>query len=169
VFVFWSGQRIFDEVMKVVEANKDLPRKVKINPCGVDIGASSVERIEDGSVAFINGDRRELDMKTTNCKPQEGMFVLKRGVHVVHLNVAVKIPVNAIGLSFPRSTLIRLGVIKCETAVFDPGYEGFGVQTVYIPTKELRIAENERWFQFMVADAEKSGLTYKGRYQREGL
>nr|MDO8098774.1 hypothetical protein [Candidatus Njordarchaeota archaeon] len=167
--MFWSGQRIFDEVMKVVEANKDLSSKAKINPCGVDIGASSVERIEDNTVAFIQGDRRELDMKTTDYKPQRGFFILKRGVHIVHLNVAVKIPVNAIGLSLPRSTLNRLGVIKSETAVFDPGYEGFGVQTVYIPIKELRIAENEPWFQFMVADAEKTGQTYKGRYQREGL
>ena len=167
--MYWSGQRIFDEVMKVVEANKDLSSKVKINPCGVDIGALSVERIEDNSVAFIDGDRRELDMKTTDCEPQKGFFVLKRGVHIVHLNVAVKIPINAIGLSLPRSTLNRLGVIKSETAVFDPGYEGFGVQTVYIPMKELRIAQDERWFQFMVADAEKTGQTYKGRYQREGL
>ena len=167
--MFWSGQRIFDEVMKVVQGNKDLLGKVKINPCGVDIGASSVERIEDNSVAIINGDRRELDTKTTECRPQEGMFVLKRGVYVVHLNVAVKIPVNAVGLSLPRSTLNRLGVIKSETAVFDPGYEGFGVQTIYVPIKELRIAENERWFQFMVADAEKTGQIYKGRYQREGL
>lgn len=169
MFVFWSGQRIFDEVMKVVEANKDLLGKVKINPCGVDIGASGIERIEDTSVAFIDGDKRELDTKTTNCKPQEGMFVLKRGVYVVHLSVAVRIPLNAIGLSLPRSTLNRLGVIKSETAVFDPGYEGFGVQTVYVPIRELRIAENERWFQFMIAESEKSGLTYKGRYQREGL
>jgi len=167
--VFWSGQRIFDEVMKVVEANKDLSGKVKINPCGVDIGASSVERIEDASVAFIDGDRRELDTKTANCKPQGGMFVLRRGVYIIHLNVAVRIPVNAIGLSLPRSTLNRVGVIKSETAVFDPGYEGFGVQTVYIPIKELRIAENERWFQLMVADAEKTGQIYEGRYQREGL
>ena len=167
--MFWSGQKIFDEVMKAVEANKDLSSKVKINPCGVDIGASSVEQIEDNSVALIDGDRRELDTKTTNCKPQRGFFILKRGVYIVHLNVAVKIPLNAIGLSLPRSTLNRLGVIKSETAVFDPGYEGFGVQTVYIPIKELRIDQNERWFQFMVADAKKTGQTYKGRYQREGL
>ncbi|WXG47083.1 MAG: hypothetical protein WED05_10555 [Candidatus Atabeyarchaeum deiterrae] len=167
--MFWSGQRIFDEVLKVVEANKDALGKLKINPSGVDIGISSAERIQDDAIATIDGERRELDSKTVTYKPHEGYYALPRGVYVVRLNVAVKIPATAIGLSLPRSTLIRLGIIKCETAVFDPGYEGIGIQTVYIPIKELRIAENERWFQFLVADAKNSGMTYSGKYQGEGI
>jgi deoxycytidine triphosphate deaminase len=167
--MFWSGRRIYDEVMKVVEANKDRLQFVKINPCGVDIGVSNVDRIEDDAVATIDGERRELNVPMTSCRPKDGMYVLKPGVYVVRLNVAVKIPPNAIGLSMPRSTLIRLGVVKCETAVFDPGYEGMGIQTVYIPIKELRIAESERWFQFIVADAMETGMTYMGRYQGEGM
>jgi deoxycytidine triphosphate deaminase len=59
--------------------------------------------------------------------------------------------------------------VKSETAVFDPGYEGIGIQTVYIPIKELRIAENERWFQFIVSEAMETGMTYAGRYQGEGM
>jgi deoxycytidine triphosphate deaminase len=169
VDMFWSGQRIYDEVLKVVETNKNHLKWVKINPCGVDIGVSSVDRIEDNAVATIDGERRELDTPLTTCKPRDGMYVLKPGVYVVRLNVAVRIPPNAIGFSMPRSTLIRLGVVKSETAVFDPGYEGIGIQTVYIPIKELRIAENERWFQFIVADASKTGAVYAGRYQGEGI
>jgi deoxycytidine triphosphate deaminase len=167
--MFWSGRRIYDEVMKVVEANKDRLQFVKINPCGVDIGVSNVDRIEDNAVATIDGERRELNMPMASCRSNNGMYVLKPGVYVVRLNVAVKIPPNAIGFSMPRSTLIRLGVVKSETAVFDPGYEGIGIQTVYIPIKELRIAENERWFQFIVADAMETGMTYSGKYQGEGI
>ena len=167
--MFWSGQRIYDEVLKVVEANKGRLQVVKINPCGVDIGVSNIDRIEENATALIDGERRELDIQKVSCKPQDGMYELRRGVYEVRLNVAVKIPPNAIGLCLPRSTLNRLGIIKSETAVFDPGYEGIGVQTVYIPIKGLRIAENERWFQFVVADAMKASQTYNGRYQGEGL
>jgi deoxycytidine triphosphate deaminase len=167
--MFWSGQRIYDEVLKVVEANKNKLKFVKINPSGVDIGVSSVDRIEGNSVATIDGERRELDKPMTPCKPQDGMYTLEAGVYVVRLNVAVRMPTNAVGFSFPRSTLNRLGVIKSETAIFDPGYEGIGVQTVYIPIKQMRIAENERWFQFVVADTVKTGMTYTGRYQGEGI
>jgi deoxycytidine triphosphate deaminase len=167
--MFWSGQKIYDEVLKVVETNKDRLQGVKINPCGVDIGVSSIDRIEDGASATIDGDKRELDIPKVTYKPANGIYVLPRGVYEVRLNVAVRIPSNAIGLSLPRSTLNRLGVIKSETAVFDPGYEGIGVQTVYVPIKELRIAEHERWFQFVVSDAVTTGLTYKGRYQGEGI
>jgi deoxycytidine triphosphate deaminase len=167
--MFWSGQRIYDEVLKVVEANKGRLQGVKINPCGVDIGVSNVDKIEENATALIDGERRELDQQKSNCRPQNGIYELKRGVYEVRLNVAVRIPLDAIGLSLPRSTLNRLGIIKSETAVFDPGYEGIGVQTVFVPIKELRIAENERWFQFVVADAMKANQTYNGRYQGEGL
>jgi deoxycytidine triphosphate deaminase len=169
IVMFWSGQRIYDDVLKVVEANKNKLKLVKINPCGVDIGVSSVDRIETNSVATIDGERRELDESMTPCKPQDGMYTLKMGVYVVRLNVAVRIPPNAVGFSFPRSTLNRLGVIKSETAIFDPGYEGIGVQTVYVPISQLRIAENERWFQFIVGDTMEGGMTYAGRYQGEGI
>jgi deoxycytidine triphosphate deaminase len=167
--MFWSGQKIYDEILKVVESNKDRLKYLKINPCGVDIGVSSVDRIDDNAIATIDGERRELNMTMTSCKLQNGMYALGPGVYVVRLNVAVKMPPNAIGLSMPRSTLIRLGVVKCETAVFDPGYEGIGIQTVYIPIKELRIGENERWFQFIVSDAMETGMIYDGKYQREGM
>jgi deoxycytidine triphosphate deaminase len=167
--LFWSGQRIYDEVLKVVEANKDRLKWVKINPCGVDIGVSEVERIEDRATATIDGERRELNMPMTPRKPQNGMYVLKQGTYVVRLNAAVRMPPKTIGLAMPRSTLNRLGVIKSETAIFDPGYEGFGTQTVYVPIKELRIAENERWFQFIVADTSETDSTYAGRYQGEGI
>jgi deoxycytidine triphosphate deaminase len=167
--MFWSGQRIYDEVLKVVDANKGRLQGVKINPCGVDIGVSNIDRIEDNATALIDGERRELDMQKVTYRPQNGIYELKRGVYEVRLNVAVRIPPDAIGLSLPRSTLNRLGIIKSETAVFDPGYEGIGVQTVYIPIRELRIAENERWFQFVVADAMRTGQTYSGRYQGEGI
>jgi deoxycytidine triphosphate deaminase len=167
--MFWSGQRIYDEVLKVVEANKNKLKFVKINPCGIDIGVSNVDRIQDNAVATIDGERRELDVPMIPCRPTDGMYTLKPGVYVVRLNVAVRMPQNAVGFSFPRSTLNRLGVIKSETAVFDPGYEGFGVQTVYVPIRELRIAENERWFQFMVGDTAETSMTYAGRYQGEGI
>ena len=167
--VFWSGQRIYDEILKVVEDNKNKLKLVKVNPCGVDIGVSAVDRIENNSIATIDGERRELDLPTTSCKPKAGMYTLGQGVYVVRLDVAVRMPPNAVGFSFPRSTLNRLGVIKSETAIFDPGYEGIGVQTVYIPIGQLRIAENERWFQFAVADSMETGMTYSGRYQGEGI
>jgi dUTP pyrophosphatase len=167
--MFWSGQRIYDEVLKVVGANKDRLEQLKINPCGVDIGVSNVDRIENNAIATIDGERRELDIQKVTVKPQNRMYELKCGVYEVRLSVAVRIPANAIGLCLPRSTLNRLGIIKSETAVFDPGYEGVGVQTIYVPIKELRIAESERWFQFVVADAMKASQIYNGRYQGEGI
>jgi deoxycytidine triphosphate deaminase len=167
--MFWSGQKIYDEILKVVEANKDRLKFVKINPSGVDIGISSVDRIENNSIATIDGERRELDRPLIPCKSQDGMYTLEAGIYVVRLDVAVRMPANAIGFCFPRSTLNRLGVIKSETAIFDPGYEGIGVQTVDIPIRQLRIAVNERWFQFVVGDTVETGMTYAGRYQGEGI
>ncbi len=159
----WNGKMIANSI--IIEGNP-----TKINPNGVDIGASEVYRIPEDGTVTINGATREVSPEKQKIKPDNGFYKLPKGIYEIRTDVKVRIPQNAVGIAVPRSTLNRLGVIKSESALWDSGYEGYGTLTVYVGVKELVIAENEAWFQFTVNDAHDADTTYdevSGHYQDE--
>ena len=149
----------------------------KIQPAGVDVVPKSIFRIPVEKVDYaifdgkergyvVNGKFVPLIDFLEKVEPVEGYWVLAPGIYYI-VFPKVKIPPNCIALAYPRSTLNRLGLIKCQTAVFDPGYEGEYTQTWYIPMK-LKINVKEPWIQLVFFELkEESKDLYKGYWQNE--
>ena len=156
---------------------KDFVEKyIKINPAGVDITPKKIFRIPEEKIeyAFLEKDKRgyyisgkfyEIREVLEEIKPENDYWILDKGIYYL-VFPKVKIPKNTIALALPRSTLNRLGLIKVETALFDPGYEGEFTQTWYIPFK-LKVHINEAWVQLIFIKLEEEAEEYKGYWQKE--
>jgi len=93
--------------------------------------------------------------------------VLSPGSYVIHLNEVVKLPNDIMAVVYPRSSLLRSGVLL-HSAVWDAGYHGRGellLQTSVV-TKLYRNARIGQMIFFRLS-SETEG--YNGTYQGEGL
>jgi deoxycytidine triphosphate deaminase len=156
--MIWTGKRVAELIKQ--------PPMVGINPNGVDLRVIEVFRIDENSTSVLKGKQRNVTQNKIE-PDEEGFYNLERGLYSVRIANEVSIPRDAVGKLFPRSSLNRLGMIKSETAIWDPGYTGFGTQTVFIGIKKFRIHKDEFWFQFTLEDAEVSDKQYDGHWQGE--
>ncbi|MEM4714378.1 MAG: hypothetical protein QXQ79_02455 [Candidatus Nanoarchaeia archaeon] len=156
----WSGK----EVAKFVSFHAP----IKINPNGVDIGVSEIWKIDKNAEATIHNKQRELSIPKMKIEPKGEFWELDQGLYEIRLANEIAIPQNATGLTLPRSTFNRLGVIKSESAIWDSGYRGFGTQTIFVAIKKLRVHINEKWFQLIFLDnKENLKEKYTGYWQGE--
>lgn len=91
-------------------------------PAGVDLTASEVFR--PSSALTLTRDGKELP-EYELIEPRDGLWSLGPGVYKVRFGEIVSVPERAVGLCFPRSSLIRSGVLVA-CGVWDPGYVGRG-------------------------------------------
>ncbi|MDN5358595.1 MAG: dCTP deaminase [Candidatus Diapherotrites archaeon] len=146
---------------------------VKVNPAGVDIAPKKIYRIPenvdavlDGRIrGFTRGEEVTWDVYE-EIAPKNGYWVLEPGIYVVAFPKVV-VPKDVVGFAYPRSTLNRLGLVKVQTAVFDPGYEGEFTQTWLVPIR-ARIRVGEAWVQLVYIRLEREAKEgYNGYWQGE--
>ncbi len=155
--MIWSGREVAKFIRNCSEE--------QIQPNGVDLtlgwvyAFSGLGTIDDGKTI------PKYDEILPN---SEGVYILKPGAYLVRYQEIVKIPTNAIGLVFPRSSLQRMGAIV-YTSVWDSGYQGrgIGLMVVYNPYG-IRIKRGSRICQIIFVTAKSYG-EYMGSYQCEGL
>lgn len=140
----------------------------QIQPAGVDL---TLDEVEIFSSSFVLSEKSMELAKVEKLNPsEEGVYNLKPGAYKITYSETVSIPNDAIGLVFPRSSLLRSGVMV-YTAVWDPGYKGkgSGLLLVLNPSgaalwKGSRIAQ-----LIIIKTTRKPDFTYKGKYQNEGI
>ncbi len=139
----------------------------QVQPAGVDLRLGEVyEFLNDG---YLAGDERRLpDVRPL--RPSGGSYMLKPGGYKVRFADAVEVPHDAVGLCFPRSTLLRMGAsISC--AVWDPGYRGRGEALAWVVNPHgVTIGVGSRVAQLVFVRLESpAGRLYSGAYQGENL
>ncbi len=150
----------------------------KINPAGVDLVPLGVFRIPEKATAFLKGSDRgfiiegrfvEQRLAKERIVPDsEGFYNISPGIYEIVLQ-KVKIPLNATGFCHSRTSLIRLGIVKVESAVWDSGYAGEGIQIFHFQGN-ARIHKEEAWVQFVAfLNSVEAGQGYSGYYQGESL
>ena len=160
-----------DELKNFVESY------VKINPAGIDVKPKKIYRIPSDEIDYIviDGNKRgyyisnnfyKIPENLIEVKPEENYWILDKGFYYVVFPKVI-IPKDCIAIAFPRSTFNRLGILKFESALFDPGYEGEFTQTYYFPFK-AKINIEEAWIQLVFIRLEKEAKElYKGYWQKE--
>ncbi|MHA1791055.1 MAG: dCTP deaminase [Promethearchaeota archaeon] len=162
----WTGEK----VSRYCEKYK------KINPNGIDLVPIGIYEIPRETI-YIKGNERGYlvkggfkdgnGLKTRIFPDDDGFYNLDAG----HLYEArfprITIPPEVTGLAFPRSTLVRLGIIKVPSAVWDSGYSGEGTQTFHV-IQPAKIHEDEAWIQMVFFQNESvPPVLYDGFYQEE--
>ncbi len=155
------------------EVAKYLDSWVKINPTGVDVAPKVVFRIPEATVYFkgkergfiIDGRFVSLREALEPVKPVDEFYELDPGRYYV-VFPRIRVPLEYTGFAYPRSSFNRLGVIKSQTAVFDPGYEGEWNQTFLFLTP-AKIHVDEAWVQVVFVRNEGVSGRYSGHWQGE--
>jgi dUTP pyrophosphatase len=124
-------------------------------------------KLEEGGVLdFDNSERFIPEHK--NLESVDNKWILEPGGYLVRYNEIIKVPLNAIGMVLPRSTLMRIGGTICS-AVWDPGYNGRGIGLLIVNTK-MTIHKGARIAQIVfIKTQEKLVEGYSGTYQNEDV
>ncbi len=129
----------------------------QIQPAGIDLRVESVELfIERG---FLGVKDRSIPRTI----PVEGSkWFLQPGFYKIIFRDPVYIPETAVGLCFPRSSLLRMGaMVQC--AVWDPGYRGKGEALLVVGNpRGILLEKGARIAQLVLI---RVGYGYSGRYQ----
>lgn len=121
-----------------------------------------------GSGGMLKESVRELPIYE-EIKCFEGNCHLAPGSYLIRYSEKVKVPDDSIAISFPRSSLIRMGA-TIFSAVWDPGYEGRGVGLLQVFNPHGIVIEKGAQVAQLVfiKMVKRASVKYSGVYQNEG-
>lgn len=139
----------------------------QIQPAGIDLRVSKI-------FVFSGGGRLGVESKkladTVELEPYDNRWILERGAYKIRFSEIVRVPEDAVGLCYPRSSLLRMGAsLLC--AVWDPGYMGRGESLLIVENPHgIEIEIGARIAQLVfIKLVEKPDKTYNGSYQGENI
>ena len=139
--------------------------KVQSQIAGFDLTVRDILKLEDNGILDFDNTKRHIP-EHSKITPEDGMWILKPGGYLVRYNEVVEVPLNAIGIVLPRSSLMRIGGTICS-ALWDPGYKGRGVGLLIVHAK-ITIHQDARIAQIVfIKTMEKTKEGYSGEYQNE--
>lgn len=142
----------------------------QFQPCGIDITLKEAYRFKSaGTIDFDNKERKISDVEPIPFDSSTGDRVtLAPGAYKVIFNEYVKIPKDAAGFCYPRSSLLRCGV-SLECAVWDPGYEGRSEALLVVRNEHgVTLKKNAKIGQMVfIRLSESASSLYEGKYKGE--
>ena len=149
---------------------------IQTQPCGIDLSVKRIRKFESaGCIDFDNSHRSvasssilPFTISNHGTKPgvgSAGNVFLELGSYFVEFNETVNMPLDMMGLIYPRSSLFRSGA-TLVTGVVDSGYCGplGGTLSVGNPSG-LRVFEGARLGQIVVQMMSEEVVGYSGVYQ----
>ncbi len=143
-----------------------IPR-ARVQPAGVDLSVAEVRRLDGPGELGNSGRSIPAGIPV---EPVSGWWSLDPGVYRIRFAEVVRIPKSMVGFCYPRSSLVRMGVLV-GCAVWDPGYVGRGeaMLAVFNPWG-VRLEVGVGVAQLVLARLEgEAEAGYSGYYQGEGL
>lgn len=147
--------------------------ETQIQPGGLDLTLHAIERFSVGdTIGVIDFDNSKRVIPVTfpqSFYDQDRVF-LGPGVYKIHLHPILKIPMDCMAFSMPRSTVTRCGC-GIHGGFWDPGYIGDSqvLFEVYHPNG-VYLHKNARIIQIVFVKMTKDAKdAYDGIYQGQGL
>lgn len=140
------------------------PSSGQVQPAGVDLRVGEIHQFLDSG--FVGVRERKL-AESEPLEPRGGRWLLEPGVYKVVFGDVVHVPSTAVGLCFPRSSLLRSGVyLGC--AVWDPGYYGRGEALLHVLNPHGFVLEvGARVAQLVYIHLVSGWSIYRGQYLGE--
>jgi len=145
----------------------------QLTPNGFDLTAAGIYEFSGlGAVDFSNKERilpecRELFPQKENSSDKFGWWILNQGVYKVLSNETVKLPLDLIGVAYPRSSLLRMGAFT-QTGVWDAGFEGKSEFVLVVQNpRGMKLKQNARVAQLLFTRITETENGYNGIYQKK--
>ncbi len=145
----------------------------QLTPNGFDLTAAKIyEFFGPGAVDFSNKERRlpecrELLPQKESQADEFGWWSLAQGVYKVVANEMVKLPLDLIGVAYPRSSLLRMGAF-IQTGVWDAGFEGKSEFVLVVQnSRGMKLKQNARVAQLLFTRITETENGYNGIYQKK--
>ena len=138
--------------------------EIQDQPAGTDLTVGRIEKFADsGRIDFDNSSRKIAQGEEVSPGKLDGGEAYR-----VTYNEKISVPPDAIGLVFPRSSVMRNGC-HLVTAVWDPGYEGRGQGLLQVLNPAgVVLKENARVAQIIFIEMDQEVEEgYRGEYQGE--
>jgi dUTP pyrophosphatase len=150
----------------LVEGLQDLA--LQVQPNGVELTLQLVQRfVGQGCLDFTNNKR--ILAKVADVQLDQGYYDLTPGPYLVMFNEILHLPLNAIAIGKPRSSLLRMGA-SLGTAIWDAGYNGRSQSLLVIHNPAgIRLYPNARLAQLVFFWLERETAPYAGVYQNENI
>jgi dUTP pyrophosphatase len=143
----------------------------QMTPNGIDLTVGQISEFTSaGALDFSNKERvlpenRLFEPKKKKSSDEFGWWHLSRGAYKIVTNESVALPLDLIGIAFPRSSLLRMGMFT-QTGVWDAGFRGKS-EFILIVENPLgaQIKQNARVVQLMFTRITETEQGYNGMYQ----
>ncbi len=156
------------EEKNLIENYADLEKQ--LTPNGFDFSVEKIFNIKGkGKLDFSNSERvipktEEIKPLKKNKEDKYGWWFLEKGAYKIRTNEIINLPNNLTAISFPRSSLLRMGVFT-QHGVWDAGFEGKSEFILIVENKEgIEIKENARINQLIFIPIDESEA-YDGIYK----
>lgn len=154
----WMG-----DFTTIIEDAIDLSKQAQVN--GVDLTVKEILEISGEGVIDFDNSKRVIPNHESLDLINNDHWQLQPGSYVVRYNEVVKVPLNAIGILLPRSSLMRMGA-TIVGAWWDSGYHGRG-QGLLIVGHPIKVYQNARIAQIVFLRSKPVKKGYDGQYQLE--
>jgi dUTP pyrophosphatase len=143
----------------------------QLTPNGIDLTVFEIWEFSGaGALDFSNKERvlpeyRQVAPLKKKEGDKFGWWHLVRGAYKIVTNEAVALPLDLIGIAFPRSSLLRMGMFT-QTGVWDAGFKGRSEFILIVEnSKGVDIKQNARLVQLMFTKITETEQGYDGVYQ----
>ncbi len=144
---------------------------VQLQPNGVDLRVERILRLTSPGLLGAADAVREPAAREEVQPDGDGWWDLSPGAYVITYREKVNLPIDLMGISLPRSSLLRSGV-AIHGAVWDAGYTGRGEGLLAVMNpRGYRLQKGARVLQlvFIRLTAATAGEGYRGRYHGENV
>ncbi len=166
-----------EEIKRLIDKNSLISNycdlDTQLTPNGFDLTAAKVYEFSGpGAVDFSNKERklpfcRELFPQKESQADEFGWWSLSQGIYKVVSNETVKLPLDLIGVAYPRSSLLRMGAFT-QTGVWDAGFEGLSEFVLVVQNpRGMKLKQNARVAQLLFTKITETETGYNGIYQKK--
>lgn len=166
-----------EEIKRLIQENKLISNYVdmdtQLTPNGFDLTVARIYEFNGaGAVDFSNKERkipecRELLPQKEKEYDRFGWWSLNPGIYKVVTNEIVKLPLDLIGVAYPRSSLARMGAFT-QTGVWDAGFEGVSEFVLVVANQlGMELKQNARVAQLLFTRITETETGYNGIYQNK--
>lgn len=147
--------------------------ETQLTPNGFDLTVAGIFEFDaSGALDFSNKERKvpkgkEILPKKKNPQDKFGWWNLKKGACKIRCNENINLPHDLIAISFPRTSLLRMGVFT-QAGIWDAGFQGKSEFILVVSNpKGIRIKQNARITQLIFIKINKIEKGYQGIYQNK--
>lgn len=156
-----SLARLLREQPPLVEGIRDLA--AQLQPNGIDLTVEAIWRLVGPGA--LGTSERGLPERAAVEPGADGWYTLDPGAYIVLLHERVQLPPNLMGLSWPRSTMLRCGA-QVHTAVWDAGYSGQPETLLVVSNPQgMRLGATAGICQLVFFSLTETVAGYSGAYQ----